>query len=363
MKILLVGGGSGGSVAPLLAVADEIKKERQEAGFLFVGGKTGPEKAMAEKAGLEFVAITSAKFKRYYAWSNPLAPFYVIIGFFNSLKILKSFRPDCVFGTGSFIQVPLVWAAKFLGIPVILHQQDYLAGLANKLCQFAAIKITVSFEESAKGFYSGFGIFYKKHKEKIILTGNPFREELKEAPKAEALKFFNLKNDLPVLLVLGGGTGAEYLNKLVAESLPNLTKFIQVIHSTGKGKTGAATMENYHPFEFIDHMAEAYAAADIVLARAGMSTITELSNLKKVSIIVPMPDSHQETNTLALMRHEAAIIVAQNKLTPQRFVSFLRKLLFEHDIQTMLKANIQKIMPHNAAQTISGIIIKAAEGL
>lgn len=362
MNILLVGGGTAGSVSPLLAVAEEIKLNYPKANFLLVGTKTGPEKTMAESAGLDFVSIPAGKLRRYFSLRNFLVPFLVLAGFFKALKILKKFRPDCVFGAGSFVQVPVVWAAALKKIPVALHQQDVRPSLANNLCQIPAKKITVSFEASLTDFSSGFGLFYKKHRtEKVVLTGNPFRAEIKQATRQEALKKFGLKNDLPALLVLGGGTGAEFLNNLIASSLPQLARTVQILHSTGKNKTAANAAENYHPYEFIVDMGSAYAAADIVLCRAGLSTITELSNLEKVSIIVPLPQSHQELNAALLARRRAAIVATQNRLTPELLVELVRKLLFEHQFQQNLKTNIGKIMPKNAAKKIAEIITKLAE--
>lgn len=361
MKILLVGGGSGGPVIPLLAVAQEIKKTHSQAEFLLVGSKKGPERAMAEKGGLSFLPINAGKLRRYFSFKNIAAPFFTAVGFFQSFKILKEFQPDCVFGAGSFVQVPLVWAAWLLKIPVVLHQQDILPSLANRACQLCAQKITVSFEANLKSFSSGLGLFYQKREDKIQFTGNPFRSELKEGSKPRGRQFFNLKTDMPTLLVLGGGTGAEYLNKLILTALPSLSKSFQIIHSTGSGKLKQAQFENYHAYEFIDNMADAYAVADIVLARAGLSTITELSNLKKLSIIVPMPGTHQEANAAFLVHAQAAIVLSQNKIKAEPFVNLLRKLLFATEAQEVLRQGMANVMPRNAAAKIAGIIVKVAE--
>src|ERR1051326_6742383 len=144
MRILLVGGGSGGPVAPLIAVAEEIKKSHELATFLLVGGKQGPEQVMAKQADIPFTSIIAGKWRRYFSWANFLTPFQVFIGFLQSWRILRTWKPDAVLGAGSFLQVPLVWAAKFQGIPVFLHQQDLQPSWANLLCQSAATKITVT---------------------------------------------------------------------------------------------------------------------------------------------------------------------------------------------------------------------------
>lgn len=363
MKILLVGGGSGGPVSPLIAVAEEIKKYHRGAKFLLVGTKNGPEAEMAEKARVPFKFIAAGKLRRYFSWKNFFSPIFIFLGFIQSFKILNAFKPDCVFGTGSFVQVPMIWAAWLKGIPAVLHQQDVAPGLANKLCQFAAKKITVTFPGSLSGFSSTLGIFYKKKQnEKIILTGNPFREELRDGLKARALKEFNLKSDLPVLLVLGGGTGAKFLNALIAECAPRLSKSLQIIHSTGKNKSKPILAENYHGYEFISNMADAYAASDIVVARAGLSTLTELANLKKLSIIIPMPQTHQELNALLMMEMQAAIVLNQNKIKAENFTNLIRKLLFAGEAQEILKTNISKIMPREGSKKIADIILKLANG-
>jgi UDP-N-acetylglucosamine--N-acetylmuramyl-(pentapeptide) pyrophosphoryl-undecaprenol N-acetylglucosamine transferase len=361
MRILLAGGGSGGPVAPMLAVAETIKKHHPNSEFLLVGTQNGPERQMAESSDINFEHISPPKLRRYFSWKNFSIPFLLPLSFFQSLKILSGFKPDCIFGTGSFVQVPIVWAAWFKRIPVVLHQQDIVPSLANKLCQLAAKKITVTFEANLTSFYTNFGIFYKRRRtQKIVLTGNPFRQELKSGSKNEANKKFNLNSNLPTLLVLGGGTGADFLNKLIWDGLFTLTKTVQIIHSTGAGKFQEQTNENYHPYEFISDMSNAYAAADIVLCRAGISTITELSNLKKISIIVPMPESHQEINGYYLKEAQAAVVLEQSKVTLSGFVSFIRKFIFAHEVGETLKENISKIMEHDSNQKIADIIIKLA---
>jgi len=358
MNILLVGGGSGGPVSPLLAVAEEIKTLRPQARFLLLGTRTGPEGLMAKKAGIAFQSISAGKFKRYMSFSNFAAPFFVMKGFFQALGVIKRFHPKCVFGAGSFVQVPVVWAAWVLRVPVIIHQQDILPSLANVICQIPAKKITVTFEDSLQDFHAGLGLFYKKNNNKIVFTGNPFRTGLKNATKEEAIKFFNLRSDMPTLLVLGGGTGALFINTIIETALPVLAKSVQIIHSTG-GRGGAVRLgqEHYHPYEFISQMGLAYAAADMVISRAGLSTITELSNLRKLSIIVPIPNSHQELNALKLLRHKAAVVVTQDRLTAESLVRLVRRLLFEHMVQEEMKENISKIMPKGSAKKIADIVI------
>lgn len=361
MKILLAGGGSGGPVAPLIAVAQAIKKQQPTAKFLLVGTHKGPERQMAENAGIAFTAIPAGKWRRYFALQNFAAPFLTLAGFFAALKILKRFRPDCIFGAGSFVQVPVIWAGWFLKIPVIIHQQDVSLSLANRLCEPCAKKITVCFEKSLSDFSESFGLFYKhKKEEKITQTGNPFRAELGNVKREQGLKKLNLSTDMPILLVLGGGTGADFVNRLIIKALPELSKIIQIVHSTGLRAARQVAYENYHQFNFIADMASAYAAADIVLSRAGLSTLTELANLGKVSIIIPMPETHQEYNAALLEKFKAALVFEQKDVSAPGLVAVIRRLLFNLPMQKSLAKNISQIMPKNSAGKIAELIIDSA---
>ena len=365
MNILFAGGGTGGPVAPVLAVAQNLKSQHPKARLLFVGTRRGPEQRMAEAAGLEFTSIVSGKLRRYFSWKNLLTPFALLFGFVQALLLLKRKKIDCIFSAGGYVQVPLVWAGWLLGIPSIIHQQDVLPSLANTLCQFPAKKITVTFEATAKHFLSGVGFFYRRPgADKIQVTGNPVRPNLASADKAEALKYFGLASDLPVLYVMGGGTGSAFLNRLIQEAWPKLKKTVQVVHSAGprgRGREGLKDQAHYRVFDFIDRVDLAYAAADIVLCRAGLSTISELSLLSKLAIVVPMPDTHQELNGYYLDRTQAALVLPQEHLSADALAYVVRKLLFKYDMQKSMQKNIYKIMPHDAAEKIAGEVALLAE--
>ncbi len=324
-----------------------------------IGTKKGPEEGMVANAGIPFVPITAGKLRRYFSFANFVMPFQVIVGFFQSLQLIGKFKPDVVFGTGSFVQVPVLWAAWLKRVPVIIHQQDVVPSLANVLCQMCAKKITVTFESSEKDFTSGAGLDYKDSQSKVVVTGNPFRKELVGISREQGLKAFGLDSHMPVLLAFGGGTGASFINSLIAKAVPELTKYIQVLHVTG-GRTAAVPAPRYQPHPFINNMGDAYAAADIVLGRAGLATITELSNLSKLAIIIPMPSSHQEQNGELLGRARAAIVIEQEAAEPELLVRVIRKLLFNITLQKELKNNISHIMPKDGARGIADIIIKHA---
>lgn len=355
MKIILVGGGTAGSVSPLLAIKTELKKFSQKPSFYFFG-TSGPEKDLIEQSRIPFYDIPAGKLRRYFSFKNFFAPFLIVCGVLKSLWLIKKIKPDIIFSAGSYVSVPVSYAGWILGVKILIHQQDYLPSLSNKLIFPVAQKLTVSFAESEKFFPSGSGLFRKSNNhKKIIFTGNPVREEILSGDLQTAKKVFGLKNTFPTLFVIGGSGGAKFLNDLVKDSLPALTKIFQVIHVTGKNrKSRPERQTNYFPFEFLtDHQAHAIKVADIVVTRAGMATIAELCALKKVAVIIPMPDTHQVANAKYLFSRHAAIAVSQKAVKPEQFVNFLRKLIFEKEVQDVLKKNIGKIMPNNSSKKIA----------
>lgn len=358
-KVLLSGGGTGGSVSPLLAIFDELKEKDYD--FCWVGTEDGPEKSMVGKEGIEFFVIRSGKFRRYFSWRNFIDPFFVILGFFDSCKILKKCRPDIVMSAGGFVSVPLVWAAWLKRIPIITHQQDARPGLANKLmCHFSRV-VTTAFQSSVKDFCK-----------KAIWIGNPVRRQFidlqEKNNREESLKKFNLKSDKPIIFVMGGGTGSIFLNILIVKSLQELTKNFQIIHITGKDRGVRPPLEwkydlhaeDYHKFEFLDisQIVDAYNVADIVVSRCGMGALTELSFLQKVSILIPIPSSHQEDNARIFKDNEAALVLDQNYLDSHKFIKSINSIFYDQKKQEMLKKNIGKIIRRDAVREMEKIIIQ-----
>ncbi|MEJ0021044.1 MAG: UDP-N-acetylglucosamine--N-acetylmuramyl-(pentapeptide) pyrophosphoryl-undecaprenol N-acetylglucosamine transferase [Candidatus Doudnabacteria bacterium] len=361
MKILLAGGGSGGPVTPVLAVALEIRKLKPKTEFLFVGTKKGPERAMVEPTGIPFVSIPAARWRRFYSIKNLFAPFVLLSGFLHSLTIVRKFRPDVVFAAGSFVSVPVCWAAKLYGAKIAIHQQDARIGLANKLIAPVSDQITTAFEKTSKDFYSGSGLG-KNLKPAAQWIGNPVRPDL-FSHAADAKKFFNLHEKLPVLLVLGGATGSAQINRLLGEILPDLVKAHQVVHQTGAGKNNLAFSDkNYHPFELIPF--PEYAAilklAHIVIARAGLSTIAELSALRKTAIIIPMPNTHQEDNARILEEAHAAVVLTGSEATVENLFRVVNGLKFNIKRTELLSKNISGLIPPDAAINLARIVIREA---
>ncbi len=355
--ILLVGGGSGGSVTPLLAVAKALGKKDENLRFLFVGG-SGVEKRIVENFGMPFVSIASGKFRRYWSFANLLTPFLVAFGFFQSLWILWKAKPAAILGAGSFVQVPLVLAAFILRIPVVLHQQDVVPSLANVVTSFVAKKITVSFRESLKDFSQGFILSSLHREDRAVYTGNPCLLENKFVEKSIIQNNLGLRENLPTILITGGGTGAASLNNIIWSGLDELLKYFNVVHLTGKGKGSFRDIkkEGYYTSEFSDDMASLYAISDLIVCRAGLSTITELSFLGKVAIVVPLPNTHQEVNASVLENLNAAVVIPQAKLSPESLLWTARNLLM-HGAYAEIEKNIKAVMPGNSSENVAEVVI------
>lgn len=328
-KILLVGGGTLGSVMPLLAVA-----EKYPADYTFWGTANGPEVLLIKEKNIKFRSILSGKLRRYWDLENFKDLFKIKFAFWQSLYLLIKLKPDIILTAGSFVAVPVVYAAKFLRIPTIVHQQDLSVGLANKLMAPMATKITVTFAEQVKNF---------KFK-KTIITGNPVR-----------LKYKNFEHS-PSILITGGGLGARAFNEFVQEFLPILTQNFQVHHILGKNNFDQSLdLENYHPYDFVtDKMIDLLNQADLVISRAGMSLITETAVLKKALILIPIPDSHQEKNAEFFARHNAAIYVKQG--SSKIMARYLEKLLNKQTLREKLGENLFNLFPKNPVDNYIKVI-------
>lgn len=351
------GGGTGGSVIPLLAVALELIKEDKNIDLLFVGAKNGPEKKMIEDfqdKEIRFLTLPSGKLRRYFSWHNFFDIFKVIGAFFKSLDILRREKPDVVISAGSFISVPLVWAAACRQIPILIHQQDIRPGLANKLMAPFARVITVTFEKSLTDYGP-----------RAVLTGNPAKDiSTYQSQGASIRKKYNLKLDVPFVFVVGGGTGALAINKLIADALPELLPYCQIINLTGQGKKASEIKEynpskgSYQAIEFVNHNEYfgLLTAADLVVSRCGLGALTEISALAKAAILIPMPHSHQENNALLFKDSGSSIVMDQKGLTSKELSDMIKILLGDQKLSDSLRHNVSKIIKLDGARNIAAII-------
>jgi len=304
MKIILSGGGTLGPVTPLLALREIYLNVHPETQFIWVGTKFGPERVLIEKSGCQFFTITSGKYRRYFSLWNFFDIFKIIVAFFQSLFLILNEKPDLLISAGGFVSVPLHWAGWMLGVPEMIHQQDRVPGFANKLMAAGADKITVTLKDSLQ--------FFSKRKSELL--GNPARN-LGGIDKIAGRLFFKFNPTDQVIFVLGGGTGSLKLNQMLIEALPHWPKNWQVIHLVGKerpkelAERAVSVFPNYHVFEFFtEEMKYAYAAADVVVARAGFGTLTELAALKKAAILLPK-SGHQEENAKFFERAGGAVVL------------------------------------------------------
>ncbi|WP_312369241.1 undecaprenyldiphospho-muramoylpentapeptide beta-N-acetylglucosaminyltransferase [Lachnoclostridium sp.] len=278
-RIVLTGGGTAGHVTPNIALIAGLKEQGYE--IHYIGSYEGIERDLIEKLGIPYYGISSGKLRRYLDIKNFSDPFKVLKGYREAKKLLKNLDPNVVFSKGGFVSVPVVLAAKKRKIPAIIHESDMTPGLANRLCIPSAAKVCANFPET---------INYLP-KEKAVLTGTPIRKELFSGNKIKGLDYCGFTANIPVLLIIGGSTGALKVNEAVRNLLPTLLKHFQVIHLCGKGKVDPSFMKQkgYVQFEYIGaELNHLFAAADIVISRAGANAICELLALRKPNILIPL---------------------------------------------------------------------------
>lgn len=367
---IFVGGETAGPIMPLLAVANAWKETNPHIEPVFVDIKQSVAARIVPLNDFQLKTIIAGKMRRYWSLQNMLSPLLILIGFIQALFFLHKMKPAVVVGAGGYVQVPVIFAAWLLRIPVVIHQQDIIPTFSNRICAPFAKKITTTFERSTKDFPEGAG-FSKNYSEytKAVWTGNPSDVQIPinkaqmEEQRNAALNIFKLDPEWPTVLVIGGGSGARGLNVALVKNLPGLLKIAQLVHSTGAGKKIEPPInmpvpyhDRYHQYEFINQIDKAFAIADIVITRAGISTLTALSALQKISIIIPMPDSHQEANAQYIYEHKAAITLDQSEIESDTFARIIKKALFDVKLQKQLKANIKALMPSDATTKMLHII-------
>ncbi len=338
--ILFAGGGTAGPVTPLLAVIENLQKKNKDVSFHWVGTKSGPEKDLVATKQIPFSSIVTVKLDRFFSIRNFFMPCKFLFACVQSLKILRQEKPDLIMAAGGFPAVPVIFMAKVLGIETMVHQLDVRPTLSNKLVAPVVDKITVTFQKSLADF----------PQKKTIYTGSPIRAAILE-PKDYR---WELKENKPVVLIFGGGTGAQGLNELVFNSLEVLTEEAQIIHLTGKGKGREdLTYPGYFQFEFLrNKMGSALAKADLVVTRAGIGTLMELAALEKPAILVPLPNSHQYDNTDLVKESHAAMILEQESVSPQVFAETVLKLLKDEERKASYSKSIAQFYVPNAAELI-----------
>ena len=278
-KIILTGGGTAGHVTPNLALLPSLKKAGYE--IRYIGSYQGIERKLIEGAGIPYDGISSGKLRRYFDLKNFSDPFRVAKGYFEALRLMKRYKPDVVFSKGGFVAVPVVLAAKHYKIPVIIHESDMTPGLANKICIPSAAKVCCNFPETLKYLPEG----------KAVLTGSPIRAELLQGDRLAGLQYTNLSAAKPIILVIGGSLGSVKVNGAVRSILPKLLEQFQVIHICGKGNLDESLIgtPGYVQYEYVDSpLKHLFAAADLIVSRAGANSICEILALRKPNVLIPL---------------------------------------------------------------------------
>jgi UDP-N-acetylglucosamine--N-acetylmuramyl-(pentapeptide) pyrophosphoryl-undecaprenol N-acetylglucosamine transferase len=368
MKIVLTGGGTGGHFYPIIAVAEALQKQAAERKLvdleLYYLAPQKYDEALLFENKIKFVPIPAGKVRRYFSFLNFGDFFRTIFGVIASLRELYRIYPDVVFSKGGYVAFPVVWAARILSIPVVIHESDSAPGKTNLWSGKFARKVAVSFPEAAHYFKA----------DKVAVTGNPIRQALTvPATKDSARELFNLEPGVPVIVVLGGSQGAQIINETILDALPNLLQRYHVIHQVGAANKEVtqktievilATSKFRSRYIFFDHMnlltqRAAAGVADIIVSRAG-STIFEIATWGVPSIIIPITKTngdHQRKNAYNYARTGAALVMEENNLTPHILASEIDRLMEHEEIRANMRQAAKQFARTDAATLIANELI------
>nr|WP_314245581.1 undecaprenyldiphospho-muramoylpentapeptide beta-N-acetylglucosaminyltransferase [Capnocytophaga leadbetteri] len=354
-RFIISGGGTGGHIFPAIAIADELKRRLPDAEILFVGAKDRMEMQKVPQAGYPIEGLWISGLQRKLSWQNLLFPLKFISSLLKSRSIIKRFKPDAVIGTGGFASGAVVKVAGQMGIPTFIQEQNSYAGITNKMLAKNAHKICVAYDAMEQFF----------PKEKIVKTGNPIRDGLLNIAeyRSEGLSYFHLDSQRKTLLVLGGSLGARRINQLIELQLPLFEQLgVQVLWQCGKlyyEEYKKYNSEQVRVLAFIDRMELAYAAADVIISRAGASSVSELCVVGKPVIFIPSPnvaEDHQTKNARAIADKQAAILLRESELNEQ-FANTFSKLIADEAQQEALSAHIKALAQPNATKDIVNLIL------
>lgn len=363
MRVILSGGGTGGHIFPAIAIAQALKAQNKECEILFVGAKEKMEMKKVPEAGFPIIGLWIDGYHRKQFLRNITLPFKVIASLWRAKQTIDFFQPDIVIGTGGYASGPIVYLASLLKIPTLIQEQNALAGYTNKLLGRYVDKVCVAYDNMEQYFPA----------EKVVLTGNPVRGNLLETKhkKKDVLTTYLLQPNKKCLLVLGGTLGAKTMNDSTWKALNAWNEAgIQVIWQTGKAyyeeisqKLESSSFDNVQAFPFLDDIDKAYAAADLVVARAGALTIAELSVLGKPTIFVPSPnvaEDHQTKNVEALVAKDAAMLIKDSEAS-QRIENEVLTLMKDTTRRSTLGKNLLSMARTDAIEAIVGEINKLFE--
>ena len=363
--ILITGGGTGGHTSPGLAVAALLRERGID--LAWIGSRRGIEARRVPERGIPYFAVPTGKLRRYWAWQNVVdLGLNVPAGVLAATRLLQRLKPRVVFATGGFVALPVVTAAALARIPVVIHEQTAVPGLANRVAARLARRVAVAFADAASGFPAA----------KVVVTGNPLRPELRGGSRTDAVARFGLAEDLPLVYVTGGAQGAQRINRAVGETLPALLDHAQVIHQCGdnpatgdrrwleelRGQLPGPLARRYTIIPYVgDELAAIYAAAALVVARAGAGTVNECCHLGLPAIYIPLPGARgdeQTANARVVERTGGCVVLPQSELTPERLLTAVRTLLTEPRRLKDMGERARSIAVPDAAERIVALLIE-----
>ena len=360
LKVIVSGGGTGGHIFPAIAIAKSLERKVDDIELLFIGAKDRMEMQKVPESGYKIEGLWISGFQRSFSSRNLLFPFKLISSLIKSKKIIRKFQPDLVIGTGGFASGPLLYAASRKGIPSVIQEQNSYPGITNKLLAKSVQKICVAYDNMERFF----------PKEKLIFTGNPIRKEILDASdkREEGKIFFGLHNGRITVLVVGGSLGAKTINESINNNLEEFKKNqLNLIWQTGVSYENQAeesvknlNVSSIQSYKFIKEMDLAYAAADIIVSRAGAIAISELCYVGKPVILVPSPnvaEDHQTQNAQSLVNKNSALMVkdVESRL---KLVEEIKSLSENKDLQEELSRNIKKLAVKDAADRIADLSLE-----
>jgi UDP-N-acetylglucosamine--N-acetylmuramyl-(pentapeptide) pyrophosphoryl-undecaprenol N-acetylglucosamine transferase len=361
-RVIISGGGTGGHIFPAIAIANALKKLDPAIELLFVGANGRMEMEKVPAAGYKIIGLDIQGIQRKSIWKNILFPFKLLMSLIKAVKIIKDFKPNAAVGVGGYASGPLLYAASLMGIPYLIQEQNSYAGITNKRLGKKAKRICVAFDGMDKFFPA----------QSIIKTGNPIRKDSVNisGKEKEGAEFFKLSPAKKTILVTGGSLGARTLNNSVMAGLDKIIAAdVQLIWQTGKvyyqgimEKLGESYNANICITEFLNRMDLAYAAADVIISRAGAGTIAELCVVKKPVILVPSPnvaEDHQTKNALALVKENAALLVTDTEAV-EKLIDEALALLKNEVNRKELMLNIGKMAMPDADEVIAKEVMEIA---
>lgn len=356
MKVLMVGGGTGGHIYPAIAIAQAVQEKVIDSQILFVGSEGGIETDIVPRERFSLVTIKARGMLRKFTYRSFSAPFMAIGGIFQSISIIKSFKPDIIVATGGFVSFPVIIAGFMLRVPVILHECNTIPGLTTRICKWLASRITVAFEVTRKH------IKWRK----VYYVGNPVRKDVVKAVKSISIQNMGLRQEQKIILVLGGSQGAISINKTIVESMNELEALnVQVIHVSGERDHEWIKNEIkegklfYHLIPYMYNIWDGLAGADLVISRAGALAISEITARGLPSILIPYPysaEGHQDKNAKILEDAGAAVIIKDKELNKAKLIGEVKRILNDKQLYSNMQNASRNLGKPDAAFEFVSII-------